>query len=76
MTDCPLSGRGQGHVSNFYVLYLENVATACLRCIGVVNKNPSTVIIIIIIIIMQRLTRRVSVIRMTNHRRDGRARRG
>ena len=38
MTDCPLSWRGQGHVSNFYILDLENVATAS-RCIGVVNKS-------------------------------------
>jgi len=25
---CVLSGRGQGHVSNFYIVDLENVATA------------------------------------------------
>jgi len=24
ITDCPLSGRGQGHVSKFYILDLEN----------------------------------------------------
>ena len=23
-TDCPLNGRGQGHVSNFYIVDLEN----------------------------------------------------
>ena len=28
MTDCPLSGRGQGHVSNFYILDLQNFGTA------------------------------------------------
>jgi len=38
MTDCPLSGRGQGHVSNVYILDLENFATASRRCIGVINK--------------------------------------
>jgi len=26
MTDCPLNGRGQGYVSNFYILGLENFA--------------------------------------------------
>ena len=35
----PWKGRGQGHVSNFYILDLENVATASRRCIGVVNKS-------------------------------------
>ena len=36
MTYCPLSGRGQGHVSNLYILDLENFATAnkLSRCIG------------------------------------------
>jgi len=38
MTDCPLSGHGQGHVSNFYILDLENFATAGCQCIGVINK--------------------------------------
>jgi len=38
MTDCPLSGRGQGHVSNFHILDLENFATESRRCIGVINK--------------------------------------
>jgi len=28
---CSLSGRGQGHVSNFYIEDLENFATASLR---------------------------------------------
>jgi len=28
MSDCFLSGRGQGHVSNFYIVDLENFATA------------------------------------------------
>ena len=38
VTNCPLSGRGQGHVSNLYILDLENFATASRRCIGVINK--------------------------------------
>ena len=28
MRECSLSGRGQGHVSNFYIVDLENFATA------------------------------------------------
>ena len=31
MSECSLSGRGQGHVSNFYIVDLENFATASLR---------------------------------------------
>jgi len=38
MTNCPLSGRGEGHVSNFYILDLDNFATASHQCIGVINK--------------------------------------
>jgi len=28
MSECFLNGRGQGHVSNFYIVDLENFATA------------------------------------------------
>ena len=38
MTDCPLSGHGQGHVNNFYTVDLENFTTASRQCMGVVNK--------------------------------------
>jgi len=31
MSECFLSGRGQGHVSNFYIVGLENFATASRR---------------------------------------------
>jgi len=31
MSECSLSGRGQGHVSNFYIVDLENFATASPR---------------------------------------------
>ena len=31
MSECSLSGRGQGHVSNFYIVDLENFATAYLK---------------------------------------------
>jgi len=27
MSECLLSGRGQGHVANFYIVDLENLAT-------------------------------------------------
>ena len=31
VSECFLSGRGQGHVSNFYIVDLENFATASRR---------------------------------------------
>jgi len=31
MSECSLSGSGQGHVSNFYIVDLENFATASRR---------------------------------------------
>ena len=31
MSECFLSGRGQGHVSNFYIVDVENFATASRR---------------------------------------------
>jgi len=34
MSECSLSGRGQGHVSNFYIVGLENFATASRRYTG------------------------------------------
>jgi len=34
MSECFLSGRGQGHVSNFYIVDLENFATASRRYTG------------------------------------------
>ena len=39
MTGCPMSGRGQGHVNSFYILDLENFATASRRCTCVINVN-------------------------------------
>jgi len=39
MTDFPLSGRVLDHMSNFYILDLENFATASRRCIGAVSKT-------------------------------------
>ena len=34
MSECVVSGRGQGHVSNFYIVDLENFATASRRYTG------------------------------------------
>ena len=31
MSECSLSGRGQGHDNNFYIVHLENFATASRR---------------------------------------------
>ena len=38
MSVCSLSGRGQGHVSNFYIVDLENFATASRRYTGDVHN--------------------------------------
>ena len=39
MTNCPPSGRGQGHLSNFYIVDLENVATASRRYTGDIHNS-------------------------------------
>ena len=39
MSECSLSGRGQGHVSNFYIVDLENVATASRRYTSVIHNS-------------------------------------
>jgi len=39
MSECSLSGRGQGHVSNFYIVDLENFATASRRYIGDIHNS-------------------------------------
>jgi len=38
MSECSLSGRGQGHVSNFYIVDFENFATASRRYTGDIHK--------------------------------------
>ena len=38
MKNHPWKGHGQGHVSDFYILDLENFTTASRRCIGMINK--------------------------------------
>ena len=42
MSECSLSGCGQGHVSNFYIVDLENFATASRLYAG--DMHNSTVV--------------------------------
>ena len=44
MSECCLSGRGQGHVSNFYIVDLENFATKSRRYRPTGDKHNSTVV--------------------------------
>ena len=44
MSECSLSGRGQGHVSNFYIVDLENFTTASRRYTGDIHN--STVVVV------------------------------
>ena len=39
MSECSLSGRGQGHVSNFYIMYFANFATASRRYAGDIHNS-------------------------------------
>jgi len=39
VSECSLSGRGQGHVSNFYIVDLENFATASRRYTGDIHNS-------------------------------------
>jgi len=39
MSECSLSGRGQSHVSNFYIVDLENFVTASRRCTGDIHNS-------------------------------------
>ena len=39
MSECSLSGRGQGHVSNVYIMDLENFATASRRYTGDIHNS-------------------------------------
>jgi len=39
MSECCLSGRGQGHVSNFYIVDYENFATASRRYTGMQRSD-------------------------------------
>ena len=39
MSECSPSGRGQGHVSTFYIVDLENFATASRRYAGDIHNS-------------------------------------
>jgi len=39
MSECCLTGRGQGHVSNSYIVNLENFATASRRYTGDIHNS-------------------------------------
>ena len=39
MSECFLSGRGQGHVSNCYIVGLENFVTASRRYTGDIHNS-------------------------------------
>ena len=39
MSECSLSGRGQDHVSNFYIVDLKNFATASRRYTGDIHNS-------------------------------------
>jgi len=39
MSECSLSGRGQGDVSNFYIVNLENFVTASRRYTGDIHNS-------------------------------------
>ena len=39
MSECSLSGRRQGHVSNFYIVDFENFATASRRYTGDIHNS-------------------------------------
>ena len=39
MSECSLSGRDQGHLSNFYIVDLENFATARRRYTGDIHNS-------------------------------------
>ena len=38
MSECSLGGRGQAHMSNFYIVDLENFATASRRYTGYIEN--------------------------------------
>jgi len=43
MTECFVSRRGQGHVSNFYIVDLENFATASRQYTGDIHNSTIVV---------------------------------
>ena len=59
MSECSLSGCGQGHVSNFYFVDLENFATASRRYTGDIHN--STIVGLFMTPETVRATRRVMI---------------
>jgi len=51
MSECSLSGHGHGHMSNFYIVDLENLATASRRYTG--NIHNSTIVGLFVTLIRQ-----------------------
>ena len=45
MSECFLSGRGQGYVSNFYIVDLENLATASRRYTGDTQFTHNSIVV-------------------------------
>ena len=43
MSECFLSGRGQGHVSNFYIVDFKNFAKASVGIQVIYTTRPSSV---------------------------------
>ena len=43
MSECSLSGRGQGHMSNFYIVDVENFARTSRRYTGDITARPWSV---------------------------------
>jgi len=40
-SECSLNGRGQGHVNNFFIVDLENFATASRRYTGDIHNSTA-----------------------------------
>ena len=57
MSECFLNGRGPGHVSNFYIVDLENFATASCRYTGDIHNSSVVGLFMIPITQWERLDR-------------------
>jgi len=57
MSEYSLSRRGQGHVSNFYIVDLENFATASRRYTGDIHNSSVVCLLITLIGQWKRLDR-------------------
>jgi len=68
MSECLLSGCGQGHVSNFYIVDLDNFATASRRYTGDIHNSTAVSLFMTPIRQWKRLTRHGWVHIFTTHR--------